>query len=258
MDLIEIPPPLLDQEDKDLLTQTFDEQSNSDDTNNEDNGGGGGGGGGGRGGGGSSDGGGGGGDSPKEGKEPSPPPPPPPTDHEVFAALLAQTLKKVIPTPKQDTGRRLPVKELEIFNSEFVKFREGWKSLQRYLQIYASHIPDDVTQIDVVSTYFKDDAQLWYEVRDRLLDLRGSQDSGKAFSSKLEERLTDKKEIAKDHKRILAHKYISKKECRMTKLARVLLVRWVRCNRCAWQPHVRIPAGRFLLDVLDECTTTVR
>ena len=51
---------------------------------------------------------------------------------------------------------------------------------------------------------------------------------------------------------------ISKKKCRLTKLAGVSLVRGARCNRCARQPHVRIPAGRFLLDVLDECSTTVR
>ena len=62
--------------------------------------------------------------------------------------------------------------------------------MQRYLRIYASHIPDDTTRIDVVSTYFKDDALLWYEAREYLLDLRGSQDSWKAFSSKLEERFT--------------------------------------------------------------------
>ena len=79
--------------------------------------------------------------------------------------------------------------------------------MQRYLQIYASHIPDDTTWIDVVSTNFKDDTLLWYEARERLLDLRGFQDSWKAFSSKLEERFTDKYEIAKDHKRILALKY---------------------------------------------------
>ena len=74
--------------------------------------------------------------------------------------------------------------------------------MQRYLRIYASHIPDYITRIDVVSTYFKDDTLLWYEERERLLDLRGSQDSWKAFSSKLEERFTDKQEIAKDYKRI--------------------------------------------------------
>ena len=79
--------------------------------------------------------------------------------------------------------------------------------MQRYLRIYASHIPDDTTRIDVVSTYFKDDALLWYEARECLPDLRGSQDSWKAVSSKLEERFTDKQEIAKDHERILALKY---------------------------------------------------
>ena len=195
-DFFEIPP-LSDQEDEDLLTQASDKPTdNDDDDDNDDDGAGGGGGGGG-----------GGSSGPKKGKEPSPPPPPPPTDHEVFAALLAQTLKKVIPTQKQDTGRRLPVKALETFNSEFVKFREWWKLMQRYLRIYASHIPDDTTQIDVVSTYFKDDALLWYESREHLLDLRGSQDSWKALSSKLEEQFTDKQEIAKDHKRILALKY---------------------------------------------------
>ena len=78
--------------------------------------------------------------------------------------------------------------------------------MQRYLRIYASHIPDDTTQIDVVSTYFKDDALLWYEAREPLLDLRGSQNSWKAFSPTLEERFTDKQEITKDHKSILALK----------------------------------------------------
>ena len=210
-DFFEIPPPLLDQEDEDLLTQTSDEPSDSNNTNHEDNGGGGGGGGRGEGGGGGSgsgSGGGSGGDGgPKKGKEPSPPPPPPPMNNEVFAVLLAQTLKKVISTQKQDTGRRLSVKAPETFNGEFVKFRGWWKSMQRYLRIYVSHIPDDTTQIDVVSTYFKDDTLLWYEARERLLDLRESQDSWKAFSSKLEARFTNKQEIAKDHKRILALKY---------------------------------------------------
>ena len=209
-DFFEIPPPLQDQEDKDLLTQTSDEPSDSDDTDDEDAGSGGGSsGGGGRGGGGGGDGGGcGSGDGgPKKGKEPSPPPPPPPMDHEVFAALLVQILKKVIPMQKQDTGRRLPVKAPETFNGEFVKFRGWWKSMQRYLRIYASHIPDDTTRINVVSTYFKDDDLLWYKARERLLDLPGSQDSWKAFSSKLEEQFTNKQEIAKDYKRILALKY---------------------------------------------------
>ena len=50
----------------------------------------------------------------------------------------------------------------------------------------------------------------------------------------------------------------SKKQCGSTKLAGVSLVRWARCNFCAQQPDVRIPAGRFLLDVLYECTTIVR
>ena len=62
-------------------------------------------------------------------------------------------------------------------------------------------------RIDVVSAYFKEDALLWYKVRERLLDLGGSQDSWKAFSSKLEERFTNKQEIAKDNKRILALKF---------------------------------------------------
>ena len=90
--------------------------------------------------------------------------------------------------------------------------------MQRFQRIYASHIPDDTTQIDVVSTYFKDDALLWYEAREHLLDLRGSQDSWKAFSSKLEERFTDKQEIAKDHKRILALKYEGSIQTFFTKL----------------------------------------
>ena len=79
--------------------------------------------------------------------------------------------------------------------------------MKRYLPIYASHIPDETTRIDVMSTYLKEDAVLWYEARERLLDLRGSQDSWKAFSSKLEERFTNKQENVKDHKRILALKY---------------------------------------------------
>ena len=78
--------------------------------------------------------------------------------------------------------------------------------MQRYLRIYESNISDDTTRNDVVSTYFKDDALLWYEARECLLDLRGSQDLWKAFSSKLEEQFTDKQEIAKDQKRILALK----------------------------------------------------
>ena len=59
----------------------------------------------------------------------------------------------------------------------------------------------------MVSTYFKDNSLLWYEARERLIDLRGSHNSWKVFFSKLEEQLTDKQEIAKDHKRILALKY---------------------------------------------------
>ena len=70
----------------------------------------------------------------------------------------------------------------------------------------------------MVSTYFKDDALLCYEVRERLLDLRGSQDSWKAFSSKLEERFTNKQEIAKDHKKILALKYEGSIQTFFTKL----------------------------------------
>ena len=188
-------PPLSDQEDEDLHTQTSDKPSDDDDDNDDDNNDAGGGGGCGCGGG------------PKNGKEHLPTPTPPLTDHEVFAALLAQILKKVIPTQKQDTGRRLPVKAPETFNSEFVKFRGWWKSITRYLRIYASHIPGDTTRIDVVSTYFKDNALLGYEARERLLDLRRSQVTWKAFSSKLEKRFTDKQGIAKDHKRILALKY---------------------------------------------------
>ena len=102
---------------------------------------------------------------------------------------------------RQDTNRTVAVR---CGPCEPPRFVELWSTLMR---IYASHIPDDTTRIDVVSTYFKDDALLWYEARERLLDLRGFQDSWKAFSSKLEERFTDKQEIAKDHKRILALKY---------------------------------------------------
>ena len=50
---------------------------------------------------------------------------------------------------------------------------------------------------------------------------------------------------------------IRKKKCHLTKLAGVSLVHWARCNRCARQPDVRFPASRFLLVVLDECSTTV-
>ena len=49
--------------------------------------------------------------------------------------------------------------------------------MQGYLRIYASHVADDTIRIDVGSTYFKDNAQLWYEVRECLLNLRGSPDS---------------------------------------------------------------------------------
>ena len=91
-----------------------------------------------------------------------------------------------------------------MFNGEFTKFRGWWEPIQGYLRIYASHIPDDITRIDVVSTYFKDNALLWYEARECFLDLKGTLDTWTAFSSKLEERFTDKQEIAKDYKRILA------------------------------------------------------
>ena len=118
------------------------------------------------------------------GAAPSPTPPLPPIQEEAFAALLAQTLRK---TMTQDTGRRLPVKAPQTFNSEFTKFRGWWKAMQRYLRIYASHIPDDTTRINVVSTYLKDDALLWHEARERLLEQKRKIDNWMLFSSKIEE-----------------------------------------------------------------------
>ena len=117
-----------------------------------------------------------------------------------------------------DTGRRLQVKAPETFNSEFTKFRGWWKAIQRYLRIYASHIPDDTTRIDVVSTYLKDDALLWHEARERLLEQKGKIDNWRAFLSKIEERFTDKQETAKDHKKILALKYEGSIQTFFTKL----------------------------------------
>ena len=134
----------------------------------------------------------------------SPPPPPPPTQEEAFAAHLAQTLKKTI-TP--DTGRRLPVKAPETFDGEFTKFRGWWKVMQRFLRIYASHIPDDTTRIDVVSTYLKNDAPLWHEARGCLLEQNGKIDNSRAFLFKIDERFRDKQETDKDHKKILPLKY---------------------------------------------------
>ena len=53
----------------------------------------------------------------------------------------------------------------------------------------------------------KDDALLWHEARERLMEQKGKTDNWKAFSSEIEERFTDNEETAKDYKKILALKY---------------------------------------------------
>ena len=121
------------------------------------------------------------------------------------------------------------------------QFNGDSEGLERFLlhvdnkfEMEPNQFHDDVRKIRYAGQLMKDRADKWY----------------RSYHLQISER---------DATRIRGHiDLISKKKCRSTKLAGVSLVRWARCNCCARQPHIRIPAGRFLLDVLDECSTTVR
>ena len=123
-----------------------------------------------------------------------------------FAKLLAvafQQLKK----DDKDSGKRIPLKSPEIFDGSFSKFRRWWESINEYFAIHEKRVPNDQTKIDSQGTCLRDQAADWYAERKRSMKALHLDDNCVAFSAAIEDQYTDRQEIEKDHKMLLALEY---------------------------------------------------
>lgn len=146
-----------------------------------------------------------------KGKQPIRPPAPaepispetPATEAERFLEALRPLLEQ---TPK-DRGKRLPTKGPETFDGTFISFRSWWEKLQDYVEMNSPSLPTDRLKIQIVGTFLKGKAWVWYQTRRRTMEASHERDDWTAFSSAMEERFTDRMERRKEYKRMIGLKY---------------------------------------------------
>ena len=92
---------------------------------------------------------------------------------------------------EEDTGKRLPMKAPDTFDSTFTKFRRWWESIDKYFTIHKRYVPTYQMKILSVGTFLRDQAADWYIERKLTLRTTKWNDNWEAFSKAMEDRFTD-------------------------------------------------------------------
>ena len=82
--------------------------------------------------------------------------------------------------------------------SDVSKFRSWWRSVTRYMRVYASTMRKDEIKITWIGALLRGEALNWYHAREGRHETNGTQDEWEAFRKALEERFKDTLEKRKD------------------------------------------------------------
>jgi hypothetical protein len=97
-------------------------------------------------------------------------------------------------------------------------FRAWWMSVQDYVETYASAFPDEDAQVKWVGSLFSHKALSWHQERRKSIKSQGLRDNWTAFSSAIEARFMDRREVQKDEHRIRELQYEGDIDDYITKL----------------------------------------
>jgi hypothetical protein len=97
-------------------------------------------------------------------------------------------------------------------------FRAWWMSVQDYVETYSSAFPDEDAQVKWVGSLFSHKALSWHQERRKAIKSQGLKDNWAAFSSAIETRFMDRREIQKDERRIRELQYEGDIDDYITKL----------------------------------------
>jgi hypothetical protein len=97
-------------------------------------------------------------------------------------------------------------------------FRAWWMSVQDYVETYSSAFPDEDAQVKWVGSLFSHKALSWHQERRKAIKSQGEKDNWAAFSSAIETRFMDRREVQKDERRIRELQYEGDIDDYITKL----------------------------------------
>jgi hypothetical protein len=97
-------------------------------------------------------------------------------------------------------------------------FRAWWMSVQDYVETYSTAFPDEDAQVKWVGSLFSHKALSWHQERRKAIKSQGLKDNWTAFSSAIETRFMDRREVQKDERRIRELQYEGDIDDYITKL----------------------------------------
>jgi hypothetical protein len=97
-------------------------------------------------------------------------------------------------------------------------FRAWWMSVQDYIETYSTAFPDEDAQVKWVGSLFSHKALSWHQERRKAIKSQGLKDNWTAFSSAIETRFMDRREVQKDERRIRELQYEGDIDDYITKL----------------------------------------
>jgi hypothetical protein len=97
-------------------------------------------------------------------------------------------------------------------------FRAWWMSVQDYVETYSPAFPDEDAQVKWVGSLFSHKALSWHQERRKAIKSQGLKDNWAAFSSAIEARFMDRREVQKDERRIRELQYEGDIDDYITKL----------------------------------------
>jgi hypothetical protein len=132
----------------------------------------------------------------------------------LFDRLTQPTAAEVARKPKMPD-----MKAPQIFTrKDKALFRAWWMSVQDYIETYSSAFPDEDAQVKWVGSLFSHKALSWHQERRKAIKSQGLKDNWAAFSSAIESRFMDRREVQKDERRIRELQYEGDIDDYITKL----------------------------------------
>jgi hypothetical protein len=135
-----------------------------------------------------------------------------------FQALYDRLVQPT--TVEIDRKPKMPeMKAPQIFTGkDKTLFRAWWMSVQDYVETYSSAFPDEDAQVKWVGSLFSHKALSWHQERRKAIKSQGLKDNWAAFSSAIETRFMDRREVQKDERRIRELQYEGDIDDYITKL----------------------------------------
>jgi hypothetical protein len=112
----------------------------------------------------------------------------------LFDQLTQPTAAEIARKPKMPK-----MKAPQIFTGkDKTLFRAWWMSVQDYVETYSSAFPDEDAQVKWVGSLFSHKALSWHQECRKAIKSQGLKDNWTAFSSAIEARFMDRREVQKD------------------------------------------------------------